>query len=198
MEQQKIDRATQDLIEAAREVFEAEAARDTAASPALSRILALLPELRLAPEPPEPSRQTVCRHLDRALALGEAGPAAAMATAIRELAPMLAWVQNPRYTVKNKGAEFMDNYAWCGLGLVDDPVLCFGIMLLGPGITYPLTAYAPEGVFYVIGGSPEWKLGDGPWTRVEAGRLIHRVAGGAEGKRPGTEPMLALFAWLYE
>ena len=48
-----------------------------------------------------------------------------------------------------------------------------------------------------IGGSPEWKSGDGPWVRVDAGSIIHRPYGGAEGKRPGDEPMLALYAWLY-
>ena len=67
---------------------------------------------------------------------------------------------------------------------------------LGPGITYPLTSYEPAGIFLVIGGSPEWKCGDEPWARVEAGSFIHRAANGAEGKRPGKEPMLALYAWF--
>ena len=198
MEKDNISVAMQQLIDAVRQIFETEASKDTAGSPALQRILALLPELRLDPEPPEPSPQSVCRHFERALDLGEAGPAGAAAAAIRELAPTLSWVQNPNYTVKNKGAEFMDNYAWSGLGLTGSTALCFGIMLLGPGITYPMTAYPPEGVFLVIGGSPEWKCGDGPWARVEAGRVIYRPANGAEGKKPGNEPMLALFAWLYE
>ena len=64
--------------------------------------------------------------------------------------------------------------------------------------TYPLTSYESEGVFLVIGGSPEWKCGDEPWRRVEAGDIICREFGGAEGKRPGDEPMLALYAWMYQ
>ncbi len=91
----------------------------------------------------------------------------------------------------------MDNYAFSSLGLTGSTVLDFGVMLLGPGITYPLTSYASEGVFLVIGGSPEWKCGDEPWERVKAGSIICRPFDGAEGKRPGKEPMLALYAWMY-
>jgi hypothetical protein len=71
-------------------------------------------------------------------------------------------------------------------------------MLLGPGITYPVTSYPSEGVFLLIGGSPEWKSGDEPWRLVDPGSIIYRPANGAEGKRPGKEPMLALYAWLYQ
>ena len=70
--------------------------------------------------------------------------------------------------------------------------------MLGPGLTYPPTSYESEGVFLVISGSPEWKSGDAPWVRVESGDIICRPFGGAEGKRPGTEPMLALYAWMYK
>ena len=70
--------------------------------------------------------------------------------------------------------------------------------MLGPGITYPLTSYETAGIFLVIGGSPEWKCGEEPWARVAAGSIIHRPANGAEGKRPGKEPMLALYAWFYQ
>ena len=100
------------------------------------------------------------------------------------------------HTVAVRGAEFMDNYAYSSLGLNGSKILDVGVMLLGPGITYPVTSYPSEGVFLVIGGSPTWKSGDEPWTRVAAGRIVARPANGAEGKRPGEEPMLALYAWL--
>ncbi len=92
----------------------------------------------------------------------------------------------------------MENYAFSSLGLTGSTELDFGVMLLGPGITYPVTSYESEGVFLVIGGSPEWKSGDEPWRRVEAGDIICRPFNGAEGKRPGDEPMLALYAWIYQ
>ena len=198
MEQDRVDRSTTDLINAVRDIFEAEVAKDMASAPQLKRVLALLPELRLDPERPEATQLPGCRNLSRALDLGEAGPAAPVAAAIRDLEPTLSWDQSARHTVETRGAYFMDNYAFSSLGLTGSTVLDFGVMLLGPGITYPLTSYPSEGVFLVIGGSPEWKSGDEPWRRVEAGSIIYRPFDGAEGKRPGNEPMLALYAWMYQ
>jgi len=197
MEQDKIESSTMDLINAVRDIFAAELDKNTVCAPILEQVLALLPELRLDPERPEAMQKPGCRHLSCALDLGEAGPAASVATALRELLPTLAWVQNPRYNAENRGADFMDNYAWSGLGITGSTVLDFGVLLLGPGITYPVTSYPSEGAFLVIGGSPEWKSDDGPWVRVEAGNIICRPVDGAEGKRPGNEPMLALYTWLY-
>ena len=197
MDEERIKSSTTELIEAVRVIFEAEVAKDMASAPQLKRVLALMQELRLDPERPEARQVPGCRHLPRALDLGEAGPAAAVATALRELESTLSWAQNPRYNVENKGADFMDNYGWSALGLTGSSDMAFGIMLLGPGITYPPTSYESEGVFLVIGGSPEWKSGDEPWVRVEAGSIICRPWNGAEGKRPGNEPMLALYAWMY-
>ena len=198
MEQDKVNSSTMDLIDAVRAIFAAEVVKDTAEAPQLKRVLALMQELRLDPERPKATQQAGCRHLARALDLGEAGPAAPVAKALRDLEPSLAWTQNPRYNVENKGADFMDNYAWSGLGLTGNSAMAFGVLLLGPGITYPLTSYPSEGVFLVIGGSPEWKSADEPWVRVGAGDIICRPLNGAEGKRPGKEPLLALYAWMYQ
>lgn len=197
MEQDKVNKSTTDLIDAVRDIFAAEVAKDTAAAAQLKRVLDCLPELRLDPERSAAAQQPVCRLLSRALDLGEAGPAGAAASALRELEPTLSWAQSTRHNVENRGAYFMDNYAYSALGLTGSTVLDLGVMLLGPGITYPLTSYASEGVFLVIGGSPEWKCGDEPWARVKAGSIICRPFDGAEGKRPGKEPMLALYAWMY-
>ncbi len=193
----EINRSTMQLINAVRVIFEADISRDTPATPILERALTLLPELRLDADRPEAVQLPVCRHLSRALDLGEAGPAAKVSAAIRDLEPSLAWEQSARHTIESRGVGFMDNYGYSSLGLTGSTVLDVGIMLLGPGITYPVTSYPSEGVFLVIGGSPTWKSGDEPWARVAAGSIIARPANGAEGKRPGEEPMLALYAWLY-
>ncbi len=197
MKQDEVNRSSTDLIDAVRDIFEAEVTKDTAAAPQLKRVLDLLPELRLDPERPEATQLPGCRYLSRALDLGEVGPAAPVAAAIRDLEETLTWAQSARHTVETRGTYFMENYAFSSLGLTGSTELDFGVMLLGPGITYPLTSYESEGVFLVIGGSPEWKRGDEPWKRVVAGDIICRPFGGAEGKRPGTEPMLALYAWMY-
>ncbi len=147
MDEERIKSSTTELINAVRDIFEAEVAKDMASAPQLKRVLALMQELRLDPERPEARQVPGCRHLPRALDLGEAGPAAAVATALRELESTLSWAQNPRYNVENKGADFMDNYGWSALGLTGSSDMAFGIMLLGPGITYPPTSYESEGVF---------------------------------------------------
>jgi dimethylpropiothetin dethiomethylase len=198
MEHSEAKRATTELIEAVRTTFETELAKETPTAPLLERVLTKLPDLRLDPEAKAPAKQPVCRHLSRALDLGEAGPAAPVARAIRQLEPTLHWRQNPKYTVENRGADFMENYAFTDFGLIGSDTLYIGAVLLGPGVTYEPTTYSgSEGVFLVIGGSPEWKCGDDPWRRFEAGSIISRPLDGAEGKRPGNEPMLALYAWLY-
>lgn len=194
----KVNLSTMELLSAAGVMFEAEIARDIAAAKQLKRVLAELPELRLDSERPGPKQLPVCRHLSRALDLGEAGPAAPVAAAIQDLEQTLYWEHNARHTVEKRGAEFMNNYAYTSFGLTGSTSLYVGVMLLGPGITYPVTRYPSEGVFLVIGGSPQWKSGDAPWRRVGAGSIICRPANGAEGKRPGKEPMLALYAWLYQ
>lgn len=198
MQRSDRERSTTELLDAIQQVFEAEAAKEMDASPILQRVLDLLPELKPNPEITEGLQLPACRHLARTLDLGEAGPAATVTRPVREMAATLVWAQSDRHTLDTRGPEFMDNYAYSGLGLTGSDILDIGILLLGPGITYPVTAYPSSGVFLVIGGSPEWKSGDGPWVRVDAGDIIHRPAGGAEGKRPGNEPMLALYAWLYK
>lgn len=198
MEHAETKQATAELIETVQAAFEAELAKGSSAAPLLERVIARLPDLRLDPEAKGPARKSVCRHLFRALDLGEAGPAAPVARTIRKLEPTLHWRQNPKYTVENRGADFMENYAFTDFGLVGSDTLYIGAVLLGPGVTYEPTTYSgSEGVFLVIGGSPEWKCGDEPWRRFKAGSIIPRPLDGAEGKRTGNEPMLALYAWLY-
>ena len=88
MEQNEVHQLTTGLLDETRAIFEVEIARDTAtAPPLLKRVLAELPELRLDPQRPEPKQLPVCRHLSRALDLGEAGPAAPVAAVIRALEP---------------------------------------------------------------------------------------------------------------
>jgi hypothetical protein len=198
MEQDKANQLTMDLLDAVRDIFEAEISKDTESAAVLRRVLAAMPELHLDAEQPTPKELPVCRHLGHALDLGDAGPAASVAAVIRQLRPSLEWQHNARHTTELRGIEFMENYAYTNFGLTGSTAIYVGVMLLGPGITYPVTSYPSEGVFLVIGGSPEWKSGETPWRRVAAGDITWRPYDGAEGKRPGEEPMLALYAWLYK
>lgn len=198
MLQDTIDSSMKTLLDAVRLTFEAETDKDTAAAGTLNRALTLLPEIKLDPDRPQARELPVCRHLSRALDHGEGGAAAPVAAAIRALEPTINWAQSASHSIDLRGAEFMDNYAYSSLGLTGSAILDVGLLLFGPGIDYPVTSYPSEGVFLVIGGSPQWKSGDDPWRQVSAGDIIHRPLGGAEGKRPGNEPMLAFYAWISE
>jgi hypothetical protein len=198
MDEEMVTRASNDLVNAVQELFEAEVAKGASDTAKLQRALVLMQELHADPERPEAAQVPGCRHLPHVLDLGELGPAATVASAIRKLEPTLAWGQNPRYNAENKGADFMDNYGWSALGLAGSTDMAFGVLLLGPDITYPPSSYESEGIFLVISGSPEWQSGDGPWVRVKAGDIICRPFGGSEGKKPGDEPLLALYAWMYK
>jgi len=197
MEHEKIENIKIRLIRSVKTIFEDEVEKNTASASQIRRVLDLMEALEPDPDEPQPETVPGCRHLSQLLDMAETGPAAAVGAAIRELEPTLVWAQNPRYNADNKGPDFMDNYGWSALGLISSSKMSFGVLMLGPGLTYPPTSYESEGVFLVISGSPEWKSGDAPWVRVESGDIICRPFGGAEGKRPGTEPMLALYAWMY-
>ncbi len=193
----EVDHAKMELVAAVRGLFQAESARNTMLSPLLERALEHMKSLEPDPDAPAPNRLPVCEQMVNALDLAERGPAANVAEALRVIEAAIHWQQNPRYNVENRGQRFMDNYGWSSLGLTSSPSIAFGIMLLGPRVEYPPTTYESEGLFLVIGGSPEWKSGEKPWTRVGPGSIIGRPFGGSEGKRTGDEPMLALYAWLY-
>lgn len=197
MEANEFEYTLMGLVDEVRVIFENEAAKQPAAADQVARALALMAELRPEADRPGGNALPGCRHLDRVLNLAEGYPTASVARALRQLAPALHWAQNPRYNDGNMGAGFLDNYGWSSLGLAGSDDLALGVLLLGPGVTYPPTSYESEGLFLVIGGSPEWKSGDQPWRRVTAGDVIRRPWNGSEGKRPGKEPMLALYAWMY-
>ncbi|MDE0444768.1 MAG: dimethylsulfonioproprionate lyase family protein [Gammaproteobacteria bacterium] len=145
MDSKSLNEAPMRVVHAVRQLFEAgiktRAAKDTVQSEQLVRVLSLMAELRPDSESGEPRRLPGCRHVERALDLAESGGAAAVAAAIRPLLPTLTWHQNPRYNASNMGAEFMDTYAWSGLGLTSCDNISFGVLLLGPGVTYPPTRY---------------------------------------------------------
>ena len=91
----------------------------------------------------------------------------------------------------------MDNYAYTSFGLTGSTTSVRWRHVTRPWYHISRDQLSVGGeCFVVIGGSPKWKSGDEPWRRVGAGSIIYRPLNGAEGKRPGKEPMLALYAWV--
>ena len=70
-----------------------------------------------------------------------------------------------------------------------------GVLLLGPGLTYPPHAHPANEIYYVVGGTAEWRQGDGPWTRRAPGSLIQHPSGQVHATRTGRDPLLALYLW---
>ena len=70
-----------------------------------------------------------------------------------------------------------------------------GVLLLGPGLTYPPHAHPANEVYYIVGGSAEWRRGDGPWTSRATGSLVQHPSGLVHATRTGDDPLLALYLW---
>ena len=155
---------------------------------------------RAVPAPASVRRLPVCRHLDRALALAEAGPLRGLAEALRALAPWLAWRQNPTYDEAAVGATFLRNYSYADLlgpnGLALHRDIAVGVLLLGPETLYPDHHHPAVETYHVLGGPGEFRRGDEDWRLVPPGGAVHHPTGMLHAMRTGTEPMLALYCWL--
>ena len=145
-----------------------------------------------------PRRLAACRHWQPALALAD-DASAAIAGLLAPLAALFHWVQNPNYSDVNMGPGYMDNYAYAELvgrrGLFGGGDYALGVLLLGPGLTYPPHAHPANEVYYVVGGTAEWRRGPGPWKAQAPGSLIEHPSGLVHATRTGDEPLLALYLW---
>ena len=104
-----------------------------------------------------------------------------MAEALAPLVEVFHWVQNPNYTVATMGAGFMDNYAYANVvgtrSLIGGGGYALGVLLLGPGLTYPPHAHPANEVYDIVGGSAGWRRGDGTWPGRATGSLSQHPAG---------------------
>ena len=145
-----------------------------------------------------PKRLPACRHWEPALALSDR-QSAAIAEALAPLGELFHWVQNPNYTDAAMGDGYMDNYAYANLvggrSLLGGGDYALGVLLLGPGLTYPPHGHPAEEIYYIVGGTAEWRRGDEPWTKPAPGSLIDHPPGLVHATRTGSEPLLALYFW---
>lgn len=125
------------------------------------------------------------------------GPTAPVLDALQRAAPGLAWRQT--YGTADFGADFLQGYGWSefiGLrGPIPSTRLACGVLLLGPGITYPLHRHQAEELYLPISGTAFWRKGAGPETPVPPGRPIHHPAWMPHATRTGAEPLAALYLW---
>jgi hypothetical protein len=123
-----------------------------------------------------------------------------LATAMSEAAPLFRWRQNPNYTVANMGAAFMAGYGYVEFAgpkdaLFHAPGIRVGVLLLGPGLHYPLHAHPAEEIYHPLTDGGLWRRGEEDWRAVPAGQSIHHPPMMAHETKATDRTLLALYCW---
>ncbi|MGX5847005.1 dimethylsulfonioproprionate lyase family protein [Mesorhizobium sp. PL10] len=109
----------------------------------------------------------------------------------------LCWGQT--YNAADFGEAFLQKYGWLevfGLrGHFANDEAAAGLLILGPGITYPDHHHIAEEIYIPLTGGTEWRTGDGGFTVRQAGEVIHHASNVSHAMRTGSEPLLALYIW---
>jgi len=145
---------------------------------------------------PSSKRRSVCRFLPELLT--------STADLDRQLSQYLQLVENSlywrqRYDTGPVSETFFDNFGVATLVGPDGPAVNatvkVGFVILGPGELYPNHLH-PAGEFYaILAGSPDWRIGDGPWHLRQPGDLIHHEPNVPHAARARDSALLALYAW---
>jgi hypothetical protein len=138
--------------------------------------------------------QPVLRYLPRALDLADAQTREVCAL-LMTLRGALHWRQNASYI----DTEFLDRYAYCELlgpsGHWRHADLALGLLLLGPGVTYPEHIHPAAETYVVLSGDAEWRQGQGQWRQRRPGSVITHVSMEPHAMRTTLEPLLAAYLW---
>jgi len=137
--------------------------------------------------------------------LAQPGPPAAraLAGALLDLRPMLAFTQNPGYVASPPSPTFIARYGYAVLAgpasgppaLVEHADLAFGVLLLGPETTYPPHLH-PAAELYLPLGPADWRVQDGPLRERPAGAPIVHAPNEPHETRTRRVPLAALYVWL--
>lgn len=140
-----------------------------------------------------PSRLPVCSILD---VLRPSDQTAKIWAALQGQ-PGLSWRQT--YQAAEMSEAFLRVYGWSefiGLrGPVPSTTIACGVLLLGPGVTYPAHAHAAEEVYIPIAGAAEWMRAEEEFCPKEIGSVIHHPSWMPHGMRTGAEGLAALYLW---
>ena len=148
-------------------------------------------------------RLPVCQYWDSALDAGARGAAKPLSSALHGLGPSLSWTQNPNYRRQPPDAAFLENYGYAIIvgpadgppGLVLDPGLAVGVLLLGPGALYPMPEHPAVEIYCPLTPDGEWWRGDGPWRREPPAAAIYHEPNLPHAMRAGSSPLLAVYIW---
>jgi hypothetical protein len=151
---------------------------------------------RAAPFVPLPAPRTV----PASALLGPALDDASLGAYIARAAHLFRWRQNPNYTAASMGAGFMAGYGYVEFAgpreaLFHAPDIRVGLLLLGPGLHYPLHAHPAEEVYHPLTEGGLWRRGDEAWRVVPPGDAIHHASLVPHETRATNRTLLALYCW---
>ncbi|HEY3148597.1 MAG TPA: dimethylsulfonioproprionate lyase family protein [Dongiaceae bacterium] len=123
-----------------------------------------------------------------------------LARSIEQAAHLFRWRQNPNYTAANMGSAFMAGYGYVEFAgpkeaLFHAPRIRVGLLLLSPGIHYPLHAHPAEEIYHPLTQGGLWRRGDEDWRAVPAGHAIHHPPMIAHETKAADCTLLALYCW---
>jgi hypothetical protein len=145
----------------------------------------------------------VCAHLEAACEAARASRAERLVKAVAPLAVDAFWTQNPNYQRRPPAAGFLDGYGYFVVAgpadgapaFVESPSLAVGLLLLGPGTSYPTHRHPAEELYIPLTDQGEWQKGEAAWRAELAGGVIHHPPDLPHATRAGAGPLLALYLW---
>lgn len=185
--------AAHNLLDALIAFYETTRAGDPGAGTVIDRAL---PHLRRAEAATVPPRTLpVSAQLAPALAALDTP----LATTLRAAAALYRWRQNPNYTAASMGAAFMAGYGYVEVVGPKDALFLAsdvraGLLVLGPGIHYPVHAHPAEEVYHPLTVG-DWRRGTEDWRAVAPGQAIHHAPLVPHETRAGNQALLALYCW---
>lgn len=119
---------------------------------------------------------------------------------LQDLEAQLIWGHAPGYNNENVGQEFLNNYCHALLSGPDGPLKCDSplgaFVLFGPETLYKDHSHAPNEVYLALTGGGEWRVGQHPWQRLDAGQTIYIPSNAVHAIRTRAEPLLTFSFWL--
>jgi quercetin dioxygenase-like cupin family protein len=166
--------------------------RDHGAAAMLSDVRAKLASA--APLAPAPCLIPAAALLDAALLR------TALGSTIVQAVPLFQWRQNPNYNASNMGAAFMAGYGYVEFAGPHDALfhaadIRVGLLVLGPGLHYPLHAHPAEEIYHPLTGDGLWRRGEEGWRALPAGEAIHHPPMIPHETKAADHTLLALYCW---
>ena len=120
-----------------------------------------------------------------------------LVTRIVRVAPSMAWGRT--YKEADVGAAFLQNYGWSEIvgtsgPLPSERVAC-GFLVLGPHTHYRQHQHEAEEIYVPLAGIASWQQGNGGWSAIAPGTVIHHDRNEPHAMRTGPRPMLGLYLW---